>query len=64
MKQYHFWWDEMNIEHIANHGVEPYEAEEVIDDNPWILKAGQESVGSIWSGRQRPLLARSFFPQI
>lgn len=24
---YRFWWDEQNIEHIANHGVEPYEAE-------------------------------------
>lgn len=26
MSQYRFWWDETNIEHIANHGVEPYEA--------------------------------------
>jgi len=38
--QYRFWWDENNIEHIANHGVEPYEAEEVIDDDPLIVKAG------------------------
>lgn len=27
-----FWWDEENIEHIADHGVEPYEAEEAIDN--------------------------------
>ena len=39
---YHFWWDEQNIEHIANHGVEPFEAEEVIDDNPLILRAGSD----------------------
>jgi hypothetical protein len=30
MSKYRFWWDDDNIEHIANHGVEPYEAEEVI----------------------------------
>ena len=40
MAWYQFWWDEQNIEHIANHGVEPYEAEEVIDDDPFITKAG------------------------
>ncbi len=40
MRRYRFWWDEKNIEHIANHGVEPYEAEEVIDDQPFIGKAG------------------------
>ncbi len=41
MSQYRFWWDDNNIEHIANHGVEPYEAEAVIDDDPVILKAGR-----------------------
>ncbi|GAB4421053.1 MAG: BrnT family toxin [Anaerolineae bacterium] len=41
MSQYRFWWDETNIEHIANHGVEPYEAEEVIDDDPFITKVGE-----------------------
>jgi uncharacterized DUF497 family protein len=54
MKQYHFWWDESNIEHIANHGVEPYEAEEVIDDDPRILKAGKDrfaAYGQADSGR-------------
>ena len=40
MAWYQFWWDEQNIEHIANHGVEPYEAEEVIDDDPFITKVG------------------------
>jgi uncharacterized DUF497 family protein len=42
MSLYRFWWDENNIEHIANHGVEPYEAEEVIDDDPFIAKAGKD----------------------
>lgn len=42
MSQYRFWWDENNIEHIANHGVEPYEAEEVIDDDPFITKSGKD----------------------
>ncbi len=54
MKQYHFWWDENNIEHIANHGIEPYEAEEVIDDDPRILKAGKDrfsAYGQADSGR-------------
>jgi uncharacterized protein len=37
---YRFWWDAQNIEHIANHGVEPFEAEEVIDDEPLVLRAG------------------------
>lgn len=40
MNLYRFWWDDSNIEHIANHGIEPYEAEEVIDDDPFIVKAG------------------------
>jgi uncharacterized DUF497 family protein len=40
VNQYRFWWDDNNIEHIANYGVEPYEAEEVIDDDPYIVKAG------------------------
>ena len=29
MNDYRFWWDEENIDHIADHGVEPYEAEYV-----------------------------------
>lgn len=41
MDQSYFWWEELNIEHIAEHGVEPYEAEEVIDNNPLILRAGE-----------------------
>ncbi|RIK43826.1 MAG: hypothetical protein DCC55_04580 [Chloroflexi bacterium] len=38
---YRFWWDEQNIEHIANHGVEPYEAELVIAHARLIRKAGR-----------------------
>ncbi len=41
MDQWNFWWDELNIEHITDHGVEPYEAEEVMDNNPLILRAGE-----------------------
>ncbi|MFN8495957.1 MAG: BrnT family toxin [Caldilineaceae bacterium] len=36
-----FWWDEENIEHIADHGVEPYEAEEVIDNAVLVRKVAQ-----------------------
>lgn len=36
-----FWWDEQNIEHIANHGVSPEETEQVIDDTPLIIRAKQ-----------------------
>lgn len=39
--EYTFWWDEDNIEHIANHGVEPYEAEEVIDNARLTKKVGE-----------------------
>jgi uncharacterized protein len=38
---YRFWWDEENIEHIANHGVEPLEAEAVIEYATLIRKAGR-----------------------
>jgi uncharacterized protein len=54
MKRYRFWWDEDNIEHIANHGVEPYEAEEVVDDSSRLLKAGQDryaAYGQTFGGR-------------
>lgn len=36
-----FWWDDRNIDHIANHGVEPYEAEEVITSRPWLKRGGE-----------------------
>ena len=36
-----FWWDFQNIEHIAKHGVEPYEAEEVVDNAVLMKKAGR-----------------------
>ncbi len=37
-----FWWDDVNVEHIAEHGVEPYEAEEVIDNRQLLLRAREE----------------------
>lgn len=51
---YRFWWDELNIEHIADHGVEPYEAEEVLDDDAFIVRAGKDryaAYGQSDSGR-------------
>ena len=41
MKTYRFWWDDENIEHIANHGVEPFEAEAVIASASLLRKAGR-----------------------
>ncbi len=38
MKTAAFQWDEENVENIARHHVEPFEAEEVLDDDPLILK--------------------------
>lgn len=40
MATYRFWWDELNIEHIADHGVEPYEAEAALINARWIRKVG------------------------
>ncbi len=39
MTDYRFWWDEQNLDHIANHGVEPYEAEAVIAEAMLVRKA-------------------------
>jgi uncharacterized protein len=41
MNLYRFWWDEQNIDHIADHGVEPYEAEYVIANAKLTRKVGQ-----------------------
>lgn len=41
MQEYEFWWDEENIDHIANHGVEPFEAEAVLANPPWIKRVGE-----------------------
>ncbi|MEM7132277.1 MAG: BrnT family toxin [Chloroflexota bacterium] len=30
MNRYRFWWDDDNIDHMADHGVEPHEAESVL----------------------------------
>ncbi len=53
-----FDWDDDNIEHIARHGLEPFEAEEALDD-PHSFTYGVESkyeprfvaVGSTQDGR-------------
>ncbi len=42
MKIFRFWWDEENIEHIADHGVEPSEAEAVIENVSLLRKTGRD----------------------
>ena len=44
MKQHHFWWDENNIEHIANHGVEPYEEDKMTQ----LPKFENDEEAAIW----------------
>jgi uncharacterized protein len=41
VQEYEFWWDDDNIDHIADHGVEPYEAEEVVTNRPWLKHVGE-----------------------
>ncbi len=41
MQEYEFWWDADNIDHIADHGVEPYEAEAVIINRHWLKRGGE-----------------------
>jgi uncharacterized DUF497 family protein len=41
VKTFRFWWDEENIEHIANHGVEPGEAEAAIENASLLRKTGR-----------------------
>ena len=41
MQEYEFWWDDDNIDHMADHGVEPYEAEEVITNRLWLQRGGE-----------------------
>lgn len=41
MKASRFWWDDINIDHIARHGVHPLEAQEVIDDDPFVTYRGE-----------------------
>ncbi len=54
MQEHDFWWDDDNIEHIADHGVEPYEAEEVITNKPRLKRIGDDkyfAYGQTDSGR-------------
>jgi len=41
MPEDEFWWDDDNVDHIANHGVEPYEAEETITNRPRLKRSGK-----------------------
>ncbi len=41
MPQRYFWWDDLNVDHIAEHGVEPFEAEEAVDNRPLTLRAAE-----------------------
>lgn len=40
MKTASFEWDQRNIDHLADHEVEPDEAEAVLDNDPLILRTG------------------------
>jgi len=43
MKRAFFEWDERNLEHIARHGVDPDEAEAVLDNNPLTLRTADNT---------------------
>lgn len=54
MQEYEFWWDESNTDHIANHGIEPFEAEEVLANQAWVRRADGDkylAYGQTNSGR-------------
>ena len=49
-----FEWDDANIDHLAEHGVEPEEAEEVFADHPIIQRSRDGRFiawGQTWAGR-------------
>ena len=41
MKVASFDWDDKNVAHISRHGVSPNEAEQVLEQEPLVLKAEQ-----------------------
>jgi uncharacterized protein len=54
MQEYKFWWDDANIDHIADHGVEPFEAEQVLANQPWIRRTREDkyvALGQANNGR-------------
>lgn len=54
VNSYRFWWDEQNIDHIADHGVEPIEAEQVIANAVLIRKVDRGkyiAYGQTFAGR-------------
>ena len=49
-----FDWDERNVEHLADHGADPSEAEEVLRRNPYKRKIQEEkwlAYGRTYDGR-------------
>ncbi|MGH3086677.1 MAG: BrnT family toxin [Rubrobacteraceae bacterium] len=61
-----FDWDEGNEEHIARHGIEPYEAEEALLDPKRVGTIGATAAGRILAvvftrreGKTRPIMARN-----
>lgn len=38
-----FQWDEGNVEHLARHGVVPFEAEQVLDNDPFVVAEEERS---------------------
>jgi uncharacterized DUF497 family protein len=46
MRFWHFDWDESNIDHIAEHGVEPEETEEALARKP-LIRRGR--LGRYWA---------------
>lgn len=54
MKIATFQWDDENVEHIARHNIKPFEAEEVLDDDPLILRIREGkylAYGQTYAGR-------------
>jgi uncharacterized DUF497 family protein len=42
VNRYRFEWDEQNLDHIAQHWVDPDEAEAVFDHNPLVLRTADD----------------------
>lgn len=40
MNRLAFQWDEENVAHVVRHSAEPFEAEEVLDSKPLVLRTG------------------------
>lgn len=54
MSPYRFWWGDLNLDQIDEHGVVPEETEELFQNRPWIVKPGGEkylAYGQTLAGR-------------